>query len=814
MIKTGLGIVLVCTCAVGAQGPEIAWEETFDDSTCFDRAKFHVTHRYTNEGWNDRLLIKELKGGTLRFGLRYDKARYEFAKRRNDQVNLEYGDLVWGRTTPKWGPFDLKRYPIVEIRWRGTFLHLYYAVQNRSGKKHNSYVQWRGKPDEWQTVIWRVAADSSVPGPQTASRLLGIDPMIIKPPGEDAKEGSDSVLEFDYIRVRGLTAQEAAEEAKVTAILDDFPRGRWSGLDEFFPWGVYEGYLRSVFEYWGGDYEGAYGNYTRHHFNLIPSNDEVTIGRVRNDPKAYIKWMRPLVDAANATGMRLSADIRGLARSKNLKADEAVSIMKELANAYASDEVVVSWKVYDEPSVKELLPVARVIRAIHEADPLQRPAIVEFNSHVKFGSFAPYLNINCWDHYPIKEGVRDPWSVRLYAREYRELLPDKPMWVLLPAFEGLPPVHDGYFTRPSDAEFRMMTYLAIAEGAKGVMWFIGWFSAADFVGLVDRTGLGRGGMMDTLSDLGARVVPIGKQLLATDPVEDPKIEVIQLVEPKEDGHLIGVSALKHREDDLHVLVAVNEDLDRPRSAQIALPPVILDPGDGAGQGVYDLYALDGKNLARSGESTFTVSRLAGGDGRFYAVCDEQTFRNIRARILCDKALEDVRVLKPDLSIARRWGLDLNDVDRAIESCHASARADAPEQALTEARLARALLFGKIRSDSELNSIRRALSDMQKELAETSSIAEYFSLKPKWWTGGEHRTMVPNPGFLELSRRYWQVGRSYRDLYPKYLAGDKEGLWEKANKARVECLDMRIDVLAFLREKLKPEKNPPTQPPAN
>ena len=75
-------------------------------------------------------------------------------------------------------------------------------------------------------------------------------------------------------------------------------------------------------------------------------------------------------------------------------------------------------------------------------------------------------------------------------------------------------------------------------------------------------------------------------------------------------------------------------------------------------------------------------------------------------------------------------------------------------------------------------------------------------------------MVPNPGFLELSRRYWQVGRSYRDLYPKYLAGDKEGLWEKANKARVECLDMRIDVLAFLREKLKPEKNPPTQPPAN
>ena len=70
------------------------------------------------------------------------------------------------------------------------------------------------------------------------------------------------------------------------------------------------------------------------------------------------------------------------------------------------------------------------------------------------------------------------------------------------------------------------------------------------------------------------------------------------------------------------------------------------------------------------------------------------------------------------------------------------------------------------------------------------------------------TMIPNPGFFELSERYWQVGRSYRDCYVKYLAGDKDGLWEELNRTRQNCLSMRVDVLAFLRDKLKPAQDSP------
>jgi hypothetical protein len=173
-------------------------------------------------------------------------------------------------------------------------------------------------------------------------------------------------------------------------------------------------------------------------------------------------------------------------------------------------------------------------------------------------------------------------------------------------------------------------------------------------------------------------------------------------------------------------------------------------------------------------------------------------------------LEDVRVLKPDLTIAGRWGLDMNDVDRAIASCKAAIQAKNFEQALSDARLAKSLLSARIQNNSELNSVQKALCDIQKELAETSGIAEYFSREPKWWTGGNHATMIPNPGFPELSKRYWQVGRNYRDCYARYLAGDKNGLWQKINAVRYDCLAMRVDVLACQREKLKPAQEQPIQ----
>jgi len=793
---------LVSVFAQGADAP-VAWEETFDGADVPKVARFYYEQRGSGKTGDD-VVIKEVSGGVFKFGLKVDP------ERKQDRVCLRFGDPVWGPPSKsEFGPFDLKEFPFVEMKWRGDAFTFYYGIETADGKRLGTYTfppVVRTETDdagrEWNVSLFRGAPDSSVPTKMTAVKLLGLNFVLYSPSAKDIS------TEFDTIRVRGFAEEEAKRETNVIGTLKDFPQGRWPGFDTFFPWGVYIGYLRSDFESWGGDYEGAYGNYARHHFNFVPSNDEVEVGRFSGQEsdqglESYIKSMGELVDAARATGIRLGGDIRRMMDGKDAGEGYAqiAPVARRIAEAFADDDVIVSWKIADEPGVARLLPLVSIIRAIREADPLKRPELIEFNATSKFASFASYLSLNCWDNYPVLEQSRNPWAIRELARAYRKLLPEAPMWAVLPSFETRPPAPKGSYIRPSDAEIRMMAYLAVAEGAKGICWYAGWSGHGRDEGLVSRTGRPRGGMMATLCELGERLIPIGQQLLATDPVEDARIKVAGQEEPN-DGHALVVSALKHRDRDVHFLVAVNEDLDRARGAKVTLPSLILKDG----QGVYDLDALDGGDLAKG--KAFAVAALAGGDGRIYAVCSRKYFHELRTKILSARALEAVRVLTPDLTIARRWTLPLDDVDEAIARCKTAVEIGAADEALTEAHIARARLFGEIDNHSELAAVRRALRDIRIELAEVSRATEYYSLKPNWWTGRGHPMLIPNPGFLDLSKRYFEVGRSYRDLYTKYLKGDRRGLWTKLNKTRLDCLAMREDVLAFLREKLKPEDEPP------
>ncbi len=491
------------------QETEIAWSEDFDAPESPALGNFYYKHWGSGKSGED-VVIRGVANGVLRYGLKYDP------ERRKEWLNLIFGDFAWGPDT-EWGPFDSARYPFVEIGWRGTGFCFYYSAETASGQRIDTYcyppvarTQTDNQGREWNVCLFRLAPDSSVPTVGTAVKLLAINLMIVSP-----QDQQDAITEIDYIRVRGFTAQEAAREDNIVQALQGFQRGRWAGYDDFFPFGVYVGFLGSDFEYWGGDYEGAYGNYARHHLNYVPSNREVKLGRfgyAQNPVESYIQAMKRLTEAARATGMKLGADLRGMMDGRD-PADgyqQLLPITQRLGEAFATDEVIVSWKLADEPGVDRLLPLVMMMRALHEADPLDRPQLMEFNSPPKMQSYAAYLNLNCWDRYPIVQGSRNPWAVRDLAQQYQGILPDRPMWVALQSFERLPPTPQGAYMRPSDAEMRLMAHLAIAEGAKGLMWFAGWNGCGAYQGLVTRTGQPRGAMLETLSDLGRRLIPIGK----------------------------------------------------------------------------------------------------------------------------------------------------------------------------------------------------------------------------------------------------------------------------------------------------------------
>lgn len=793
--------------AFGAQ-PQVAWQEEFDQPNSPVNGNVFYEDRGSGKS-GEAVTIREVTDGVIRFGLKCDAARTQ------DRYNMLFGDCYWWEGLGgKWGPFALKDYPLLEVKWRGSSFEFWYAVETAGGQKTPNYT-WlqpaRKEKDaqgrEWNISILRIAPDSSVPTTNTPVRLLGMNFCPYSP-----RENRELVMEIDSIKVRGFDDQERTAEEKIIRSLRDFPKARWRGYDSFFPFGTYFFYKRSDFESWNGDpdYEGAYGTLARHRFNYIVESDEVELGRFsgqlkEDGRKAFLDASKKLVQSAQATGMRIGLGISRLTSGRNPEDgyEQFLPVTKDIADTFPDDGTVISWYVWDEPSQANLLSVVTAVRSMRESDPMKRPELVVFNNTFAAQAYSAYLSLCFWDLYPILEGSRDPWSIRDQARGYRKLMPDKPMWVTLPAFETIPPAPKGSYVRPSDAEMRLMSHLAIAEGAKGLIWFIDWMNEGNLVGYLDRTGQPRGGMVETLEDLSKRLVPIGKLLLATNPLEDAKVEVKQLEQPAE-GKGVAVSVLKHRSLPVHYLVVINEDLERPRSAQVVLPPLLLR----AGVGVYDLYTLEGTNLLKG--NICTVNPLAGGDGRVYLIANAKEFHRQRSRVQCETALEDIRVLTPDLTIARRWKVPLNNVDVAIQHCRMAVKSGDGWKALAAAQQARDLLARCMENASELNATQHALSDIRVELAEVSFITEYPSKKPRWWTGRDHPMLIPNPGFLDLSKRYWNVGRAYRDLYVEYLRGETEGLWQALNQTRLDCLKMREDVLAMLRERLKPAEQPATQ----
>jgi hypothetical protein len=795
----------VAVLPASAGEPAVAWQETFDTPAGPADANLFYEDRGSGKT-GEAVIIKDIKDGVIRYGLKYDAARLQ------DRQNMLFGDCYWweGLGT-KWGPFDLKDYPFIEIRWRGEAWMFNYAVQTASGVRLPSYT-WlpaaRTEKDEqgreWKVSIMRVAPDSSLPTAGTPTKLLGINFVVMSP-----SNGKDFVTEIDYIRIRGANAEERAADERIVGALKDFPASRWRGFDSFFPFGTYFFYKRGDFESWNGsdqDYEGAYGTLARHRFNYVIDSDEVKLGRFggQDGMKTFVDTWQKLVASARATGLKLGVGVGGLTDGRSVADgyEQYLPAARSVAAAFPSDDTVISWYVADEPSQSSLLPVVMATRAMREADPLQRPEVTVFNNAFAAQAYSAYLSLCMWDLYPILAGSREPWAIRDQAKAYRKVMPDKPMWVTLPAFETIPPAPKGSYLRPSDAEMRLMSYLALAEGAKGLIWFIDGMNDGNLVGFIDRVGQPRGGMIDTLADLSARLVPLGTLLLATDPVADATIEVKQ-GEPVagEKGRGVSVSVLQHRSLPIRYLLAINEDLGAARSATVTLPAAEA----GKKAGVYDLYSLEGADCRRG--SSFTVRPLAGGDGRVYLLGSLKEFKRAKAQLQCTRALEDARALMPDLTIARRWKLPLSAVDRAMDTCRTLANAGDGPEALAAASTAKDLLERAMSDHSELNSARRALADIQIELAEIGPLAEYPSKDPTWWTGRNHPLLAPNPGFLDLAKRYWEVGRAYRGLYASYMQGNTNALWGSINTTRQDCLKVREDLLAMLRQKLQPPQEP-------
>ena len=127
----------------------------------------------------------------------------------------------------------------------------------------------------------------------------------------------------------------------------------------------------------------------------------------------------------------------------------------------------IGYGILEEPSNTGFTRLGMMLNAavIKKCDP-DKPRYVLPNNPAVFGTVAGLGEFILADPYCVRRPDSPLNMVGDHVRMLRDLHPGKPVWTLLQAHRFL-----HHHIIPSPAQLRAMSYLAIVEGARGILWF-------------------------------------------------------------------------------------------------------------------------------------------------------------------------------------------------------------------------------------------------------------------------------------------------------------------------------------------------------
>jgi hypothetical protein len=637
--------------AVPAEGVAEAWRLDFDNAAAIGGVQY--VQRGTERSATG--MVMQVADGVLTFGAGKDAAGGPW----------ERAVLAWGTSMPygfwQWPaspfqPIEVQRFPVIEVRARKApgmqpVVCMAPVFETDSGI---SFTQMDfSLSDEWQDFSFRFSPLSSVPGPRTPRRVVGLTFLV--QPGTGA-----SGLQLDWIRIRGFTAQEAATDGVVSSHLRAYKVPTWK--QPFFVYGPYGPSVRDTARQ--GGLLGAYGGIVKAHMNYVMCPHDMSYYRFQGNRansqeqnvRDFIEVNRQAVDAAEAVGLRMSLDIRGF--DKDLKAHGLEYIapgIRQVAEAFRNSPAVVGYTAGDEPQTNRLWEIVGVKEAFEREDPTRLVAFPLADA-LWAPDFEPYSTIHCGDRYPILDSGRACDGVADQMDQYN-VATGKPVWFIIQAFGDRPSWVQtrGGYGMPTEGEFFRMAFLALGRGVKGLLLY-DWYHTP-WEDLTDRYG-NPGPLLGAASRLGERLAGVGSILLRCDAVRGK--EQPQLV--TRSGDTFEVRTLTLRSPPGALLVVCNTDIQQSHDLDLTLTR------PAAGEALFDLETL---TVSRDGR--LRAPAVAPGDGRFFALVPEAGVATLEAEVAANRKLEAERVTRLERALAGRWAdaaAEMTALDAALTSCAA------------------------------------------------------------------------------------------------------------------------------------------------
>jgi hypothetical protein len=213
----------------------------------------------------------------------------------------------------------------------------------------------------------------------------------------------------------------------------------------------------------------------------IPEREVVqgfnTIGPYQSNlPESFMERKR-YMDRCAQLGVKVQYGVNSLVGSGhngNTELDkteqEKLDLLKSEIIAFKNHPALLSWYINDEPDGqgRSSQILEKAYNLIHELDSYH-PVSIVFMMPSKFHEYQNTMDIAMTDPYPIPNSV----DIRGYVQQLNhDFKYQKSIWLVPQAFGG----QEMWPREPTAKEIRIMTYLGLIEGIKGVQYYIRSFS--------------------------------------------------------------------------------------------------------------------------------------------------------------------------------------------------------------------------------------------------------------------------------------------------------------------------------------------------
>lgn len=390
-------------------------------------------------------------------------------------------------------------------------------------------------------------------------------------------------------------------------------------------------------------------------------------------------------------------------------------------------DIVLAYDIADEPQPRHI-PIYMTAQELFRdlIDPAH-PAIPVLNMTAT--QYLPYVPVYYADEYPVRSWDswgHDPWRV---GRNVRNLVMKKtrtPVWALIMSCGG------GEYDPPSAGQLRLMTYGIVANGGKGVLYFImptvmAWRYNHPDPGLFTLDWWGAYSFTwPLIAEMGERLTAVGPALLETDLVDDARFRVADTMKIHYehirthgvfyDGPAVTVNVLKQRAGDGCFLVVQNQDPEKTQRGVLTVAPEAV-----AGKTLYDLFALAPVALQ---EGVRMPVELAAGDARIFYLGPADDVARVAGQVSASRCANELALIRIDERLAAKNGLDTASAAQSSGRAEALRAKGRGREALDAALAARATLDKAIAARADL---RQSIDALARARAQLSELAVLFAV---------------------------------------------------------------------------------------